>query len=691
MVHGLRTHERISKEFMAIKTDMSKAYDRIEWMYLESLLAALGFDSVFYDWIMRCVKSVSYTVLINGEEQGKVLPNRGLRQGNPLSPFLFDLCTEGLSHKLNEAERRGEITGISFSEEGPAVHHLFFADDSLLLLKANEAECAAVCKILREYEAVSGQMISFQKSAITFGNKVSEEMKTKIKEATGIYNEGGTGKYLGLPECFSGSKVDMLQYIYEKMTARFHGWYAFFLSTGGKEVLLKSVAMAMPVFAMYVFRLPKTTCKRLTSAMANFWWNVQEGKNKMHWVSWERMCLDKEDGGMGFKDLEKFNQALLAKQGWRLLMDPSSLCARVLKSMYYPSGFFLEVKLGSRPSYAWRSILYGRELLTKGLRRNVGSGEQINVWVDKWLFDEVPIAPMRKQTFFNVGLRREVGGSLFLSDIERVLKIKPALGKEDSHEWVHNRSGAYSVKSGYWLACKLDQSLVRKQAQSKPSLNGLRSRVWQVRTAPKIKIFMWKALSNALAVAEECLSRGMKVDSRCQNCGEDGESINHVLFTCPAARVVWASSGIPFPLRGFENRTLHENFYYLLNLGKDRRIPTEGRGTFDANAAALCEEARILRKSKKSKLVGLGWIVRNAEGSTVLHSRRAFNGAQSVLEAKRLGLIWAVESMTSHRLHKVTLEIECPELEGAVNRPKEWPAYRGYGVELEHVLNNIAE
>lgn len=168
---------------------MSKAYDQIEWDYLEGLMTALGFNDKFRMWIMFSVRSVSYTVLINSEAQGKVVPSRGIRQGDPLSHFLFDLCTEGLSHQLNEDERRGEITAIKFADSGPAVHHFFFADDFVLLLKANEEECAAVCKILKEHEEVSGQMIRFAKSAITFGKTMADETKIKIKQISGIVNE----------------------------------------------------------------------------------------------------------------------------------------------------------------------------------------------------------------------------------------------------------------------------------------------------------------------------------------------------------------------------------------------------------------------------------------------------------------------------------------------------------------------
>lgn len=207
MVHALRTYAKASTEFMAIKTDMSKAYDRVEWKFLETLLIKMGFDSLWIRWIMYCVTSVSFAVIINDNAYGFFKPERGIRQGDPLSPFLFILCTEALIHVLNRAERRGGITGMKASASGPAVHHLLFADDSLFMCKATKEESVEMKRCLQLYGSASGQVINYQKSSIIFGGKVDNQCREEVRRCLEIDKEGGEGTYLGLPECFNGSKT----------------------------------------------------------------------------------------------------------------------------------------------------------------------------------------------------------------------------------------------------------------------------------------------------------------------------------------------------------------------------------------------------------------------------------------------------------------------------------------------------
>jgi hypothetical protein len=146
------------------------------------------------------------------------------------------------------------------------------------------------------------------------------------------------------------------------------------LSRAGKEIFLKTVIQAIPTYIMSCFELPVSICDLMRKSIANDWWGIEDGKRKLHWRSWEWLSAPKNLGGLGFRDLELFNRAMLGRQCWRLLTDPTSLCSRVLKARYLPNCTFWEATKPRSSTYTWRSILVGRDLLNKGVRWGIGNG-----------------------------------------------------------------------------------------------------------------------------------------------------------------------------------------------------------------------------------------------------------------------------------------------------------------------------
>lgn len=275
----------------------------------------LGFAERWITLAMTCVRIVTYSMLINGQPHGNISPTRGIQQGDPLSPYFFLLCGEGLGALLNRVENEGRITGLPITRGGTRLNHLFFANDSLLFCKTNIFEWLHIQEILDTYEKASGQKLNKNKTSIFFSRNTKAEARTHILSVAGTSSTRGYEKYLGLPAIFGRSKVRAFAEIKGKVWDRINGWKENFLSQAGKEILLKAVIQEIPTYTMSVFLLPKTLCKDINSMMSRFWWGNKEKDSKMVWMSWERMGRPKVKGGLGFRDLEMFNLALLAKQG----------------------------------------------------------------------------------------------------------------------------------------------------------------------------------------------------------------------------------------------------------------------------------------------------------------------------------------------------------------------------------------
>lgn len=228
------------------------------------------------------------------------------------------------------------------------------------------------------------------------------------------------------------------------------------------------MAQTIPTYSMSVFKLPFDFCAELQQMVANYWWSHSSSSKGFQWLQWRLLCPPKSEGGMGFRDLIAFNQALLAKQCWRIVLQPFSLVAKVLKARYFPNSGFLESKLTNNSSYILRSLLWGRKILKIGSRWLVGEGKDILVYYHNWIPRPCTFRPASPHTLpsdttvatllkENGGWNEELIRTHFLPvDIAAILKILvPTVPLRDELLWHFNQSGVYSVKSGYQVAFRL--------------------------------------------------------------------------------------------------------------------------------------------------------------------------------------------------------------------------------------------
>ncbi|XP_056860054.1 uncharacterized protein LOC108829850 [Raphanus sativus] len=546
--HALRTNQRCREDFMAIKTYMSKAYDRVEWNFLSALLLKMGFDERLVDLIMCCVTSVSYQVLVNGQPRGRIQPMRGLRQGDPLSPFLFILCTEALITLLNGAEAEKKIVGLRVARASPRISHLLVADDSLFFCKAELSQCKEIMDILDIYGKASGQRLNASKSSMFFGNKVEPSRKQDIKEVLGFSKEGGMGMYLGLPEQIGGSKMKVFSFVQDRFNGRVNTWSSRLLSKEGKEVQIKSVAQAVPTYVMSCYLLPQGITDKLRSTTSNFWWSSKENSRGLHWIAWDEI-------------------------------------SRVLRGRYYNGTSPLEDRRIYSPSYGWRSMMAAKPLLMSGLRKTIGTGQGTRVWSEPWVPDSTARLPrpadhivyrlpqLLVQSFIRNDTKEwdiQLLHQFFHpDDIPLILGLKISRSSvPDGYVWNHTKSGVYSVKTGYDLFSSTKLSLTQEMVLE-PSITRLQSKVWTIKAPSKMKHFLWQAISGCVATAERLTYRHLGTDRSCPRCDGPVKSINHLLFECPPALQVWALSDYPSLPGYFPCTSIYQNMYLLFWTSKE--------------------------------------------------------------------------------------------------------------------------
>ncbi|GAU46451.1 hypothetical protein TSUD_402180 [Trifolium subterraneum] len=388
VIHALKRKTKGRRGELALKIDISKAHDKVDWGFLRGVLTSMGFGDSWIRWIMMCVSSVNYSVPMNYNKVGPIIPGRGLRQGDPLSPYLFIMVTEGLTSLIHQAGK---------------------------------------CR-------------------------------------------RGTSIYLGLPSMIGRSKKAIFSYIKDRIWKKMNSWRGRALSKAGKEVMIKSVLQAIPSYVMSMFILPSSLIDDIEKMLNAFWWGGGSNNNKgIHWLAWDRLACPKANGGLGFRNFEAFNMAIVAKQAWNIIQNPESLVAKIIKARYFPRSSLLEASLVYNPSFAWRSIWKARQILLHGCRWRIGSGDRIRVMYDPWLRgnDDRWVSSPQVECVYDLFVKDLLLENyktcdiakirnLFIGPVVKEIIATPLISsvKEDKVVWEEERNRCYSVKSGYNLAIR---------------------------------------------------------------------------------------------------------------------------------------------------------------------------------------------------------------------------------------------
>uniref|UniRef100_A0A803P323 Reverse transcriptase domain-containing protein n=1 Tax=Cannabis sativa TaxID=3483 RepID=A0A803P323_CANSA len=279
--------------------DMSKVWPGWNGV-LDKVLEAFGFDSKFRSLVSKCISSVSFSILLNGGPLKRLLPSRGLRQGDPLSPFLFILGSEVLSRLLLQAEFNGRLTGFKVCPQSPSISHLMFADDTFLFCKASLEEIDVLKTCLQRYCMWSGQMINYSKSAVVFSSNANDSLRSSIVDALGVRRMEASEVFLGNPLFFTKSKTRDFNFVVDKVKNRLEGWRCKLLSQAGRTTLLNSVITNIPIYTMSSFLLPNSICGTLDKLARKFWWVGNSKKDRfLALTHWDGLCRPKACGGLG--------------------------------------------------------------------------------------------------------------------------------------------------------------------------------------------------------------------------------------------------------------------------------------------------------------------------------------------------------------------------------------------------------
>ncbi|KAJ6854078.1 uncharacterized protein M6B38_100930 [Iris pallida] len=524
----------------------------------------MGFDDWWVARIKECITSPSFSILIKGQPCGFFGSNRGIKQGDPLSPYLFTIVMEYFSCQMDIDVHKKQIRPL-FPKVQPIISHLIYADDLLVFIEPSERSINSLNEVLEEFVHVSGLRINREKSHIYF-NKDCPEMD-KWSQMMQIERCQLPVRYLGLPLTINYARYTDCQGLLLQVQSKLEGWQSQLLSFGGRIELIRSVIYAIANYWMQAIYVPDKVIQKIEKLCANFLW-----RGGLHTIGWEELARPVEEGGVGIRALHTLREVALYKMAWQLI-EGDSLWAQWTINRYQKKSNFWVQDIDNNYSVTYKNILRMRPILKNWLERVIVDGNTTNLWFDPWLshanmVDRVgwhvfelirrdePLSTLIQNHHWRAANRPI--GLMFRTEIEDIHIHMD--GTTDRLEWAGIIDGKFLSRDVYEMTRR--RGPVVEWAEV----------VWTSGVAVKMKLCIYKAIRNRLLTREQLARIGVEVANMgCVLCGGGGiETRDHLFFVCAYSNQVWQHCRRKSGFTGGQNSELTVIMEELMQI-KDRR------------------------------------------------------------------------------------------------------------------------
>jgi hypothetical protein len=453
---------------LALKIDITKAFDTLDWNFLIKVLTAFGFNEKFCNWIKVILHSAFLSISINGKSQGYFNCSRGVRQGDPLSPLLFCLAEEVLSRSISLLVSQGRLNQITGTRNCMIPSHSFYADDLLVFCKGNLSGIRAIKALFDQYALESGQVINTSKSTI-FSGSITPGRISLIVQLLNFKLGSIPFNYLGVPIFKGKPKTIHLQPIADRIKLKLSAWKASLLSIAGRVQLVRSVIQSMLIYSISIYSWPTALLKDIEKCIRNFIWSGDIDQRKLVTVSWKKVCRPFSQGGLNIRSLTSLNAASNLKLCWIILTSDTSW-ARLLRDRVLRKRRVIQHHIQS-------SIWSSAKNEFSNVRANsfwlLGDGRNINFWNDEWCG-----APLSTQLSIPDHISQHLNASVndfifngswcfppaltraFPNLLTMVTKATiPLIPSSDSLLWKHSDNGDLQLKEAYSFKLQQFQDL----------------------------------------------------------------------------------------------------------------------------------------------------------------------------------------------------------------------------------------